>query len=208
MPQFHRRGSHNGQDHEIQQRKRRDGNDPRPEARARRRRRASPDCFGQGSCPDHGPGWTGFRRSELSENRPARTDLDRGLPLPGKDIPLRPRTDSRTGSACARLCGARLLRELQVAIEVHQGRPVPARRRKDACLRPIFHRRRKQGIGRSRPRRPGLRREALHAGGQLGHRRQQYPGFLHSGRDQVSGPDPRGEGRAGLRLSASPVGSR
>ena len=177
-------------------------------ARPRRRWRTSSNRIGQGGCSNNSPGWTGFRRSELSENRSARADVDRGFPFPGEDLPLRPRTDSRAGRACARICGARLFRKLQVAIEVHQSRPVPARRRTDACFRPIFYRRRKQGLGRPRPGRPGLRRQALHAGGQLGHRRQQYPGFLHPGRDQVSRPDPRGEGRAGLRLSSGPVGPR
>ena len=38
--------------------------------------------------------------------------------------------------------------------------------------------------------------------GQLGHRRQQHPGLLHPGRDQVPRPDPRREAGTGSRLPA------
>ena len=45
-------------------------------------------------------------------------------------------------------------------------------------------------------------------GGQLGHRRQQHPGVLHPGRDQVPRPDPRGEAGARPRLPAGADGAR
>ena len=71
-----------------------------------------------------------------------------------------------------------------------------------AGVRPLLDRRRQQRLGRPRARRARLRGEALHQGRQLGHRRQQHPGLLHPGRDQVSRPDPRRQGRARPRLSA------
>ncbi len=53
----------------------------------------------------------------------------------------------------------------------------------------------------------GFAVKVLHQGGQLGPRRQQYPGVLHSGRDQVSRPDPcRQDGGGRSRLS--PGGQR
>ncbi len=51
-------------------------------------------------------------------------------------------------------------------------------------------------------RRPRLCGEALYGRRQLGPGRQQHPGLLHPGRDQVPGPDPRGEDGGGSRLSA------
>ena len=43
---------------------------------------------------------------------------------------------------------------------------------------------------------------------QLGHRRQQHPGVLHSGRHQVSGHHSCGEARAGSRVPASADSAR
>ena len=80
--------------------------------------------------------------------------------------------------------------------------------REDARLRPLLDRRRQQGLGRPGPRRPRLRREVLHQGGQLGPRRQQHPGLLHPGRDQVPRPDPRRQAGAGPRLPAGADGPR
>ena len=90
----------------------------------------------------------------------------------------------------------------RVALRHHPRRPVPAPGREDRGLRPLLDRRRQQGLGGPRPRRPRLRREVLHQGGQLGSRRQQHPGLLHPGRDQVPRPDPRGQAGAGPRLPA------
>ena len=101
-----------------------------------------------------------------------------------------------------------LLRELRVAGRRSPGRPVPARRRADRGVRPLLHRGGQQGLGRPRPRRARLRREAVHEGGQLGSRRQQHPGVLHPGRDQVPGPGPRREARARSRLPPGAVGAR
>ena len=74
--------------------------------------------------------------------------------------------------------------------------------REDRGLRPLLDRRRQQGLGRPRARRARLRGQALHQGGQLGPRRQQHPGLLHPGRDQVPRPDPRRQAGARPRLPA------
>ena len=168
---------------------------------ARQRRRTASDRRRATAGPDDAAGRTRLRRPELAEDRRARADAARGLPLPREDLPLRPRADPRARRARPRLRRARLLRDLRVAGEVHPRRPVPARRREDAGLRALLDRRRQQGLVRPRPRRPRLRREALHAGGQLGPRRQQHPGVLHPGRDQVPRHRPRREAGARPRLS-------
>ena len=72
----------------------------------------------------------------------------------------------------------------------------------DRGVRPLLHRRRQPRVLRPRPRRARLRGEALHRRGQLGPRRQQHPGLLHPGRDEVPRPRPRGQGGAGPRLAA------
>ena len=78
----------------------------------------------------------------------------------------------------------------------------------DAGVRALLDRGRQQGLGRPRPRRARLRRQVLHQGGQLGPGRQQHPGVLHPGRDQVPRPDPRGQAGAGPRLPAGADGAR
>ncbi len=93
-------------------------------------------------------------------------------------------------------------RDYEVARRHHPRRHLPARRREDRGLRALLDRRRQQGLGRPRPRRARLRGEALHQGGQLGPRRQQHPGLLHPGRDQVPRPDPRRQAGARPRLPA------
>ena len=50
--------------------------------------------------------------------------------------------------------------------------------------------------------------QVLHEGRQLGSRRQQYPGFLHSGCDQVPRLRPRSKAGAGPRLPAGANGPR
>ena len=151
---------------------------------------------------DHAAGHPGRRRPELAQGRCPRPDAAGRLPLPREDLPLRPRAHPRAGRPRPRLRRTRLLRELRAARRRHPRRPVPAQGREDARLRPLLDRRRQQGLGRPRPRRPRLRREVLHQAGQLGPRRQQHPGLLHPGRDQVPRPDPRRQARAGPRLPA------
>ena len=94
-----------------------------------------------------------------------------------------------------------------VACRHHEGRPLSARRGEDPRLRALLDRGRQQGLGGPGARCPRLCREALHEGRQLGHRRQQYPGVLHSGRHQVSGPGPCGEAGTGSGLPASADGA-
>ena len=103
---------------------------------------------------------------------------------------------------------ARLFRDLRVAGRLHPRRPLPARRREDAGLRALLDRRRQQGLGRPGARRARLRGQALHQGRQLGHRRQQHPGVLHPGRDQVPRPHPCREAGARPRLPAGADGAR
>ena len=79
---------------------------------------------------------------------------------------------------------------------------------KTPALRAVLHGRRQPRFLRPRPRRARLRREAVHAGGELGHRREQHPRLLHPGPDQVPGPRPRREGRARPRVSAGAVRAR
>ena len=59
-----------------------------------------------------------------------------------------------------------------------------------------------KGSRRSGARRARLCGQALHQGRQLGHRRQQHPGLLHPGRDQVPRSHPCRQGGARPRLSA------
>ena len=97
---------------------------------------------------------------------------------------------------------ARLLRDLRVAERPHSRRPVPAQGREDRGVRAVLDRGRQQGLGGSRPRRARLRGQVLHQGRQLGPGRQQHPGVLHPGRDQVPGSHSRRQARARSRLSA------
>ena len=158
--------------------------------------------------PDDGPGRPGRRRSEHVEDRRARSGADRGFSLPREDLPLRPRAHSRARRARARLRRARLLRDLRIACRLYTRRHLPARRREDARLRALLDRRRFERLLRPGARRARLRRQILHEGRQLGSRRQQHPGFLHPGCDQVSGHHPCGEARARPCLSAGAVGAR
>ena len=90
----------------------------------------------------------------------------------------------------------------------HARRPVPASRRTNPGVRALLDGGRQQGLVRSRPRRSRLRREVLHTGGELGSRRQQHPGVLHPGRDQVPRPRPLREAGARSRVSAGAIGAR
>ena len=97
---------------------------------------------------------------------------------------------------------ARLLRVLRVAGEVHARLDVRGGRQADAGLRALLDRGRRARLDRHRARRPRLRRQVLHRRRQLGPGRQQHPGVLHPGRDEVPGPGPRGQARTALRHAA------
>ena len=97
------------------------------------------------------------------------------------------------------------LRDLRVARRPHLGRPLPAR---PASRRPAFVRfstvaGNKGSSDLARDVR-GLRREVLHAGRELGSRRQQHPGVLHPGRHQVPRPGARGRSRSPTAASRRP----
>ena len=168
-----------------------------------------PPDGGRGAAPSHdAAGHPRRRRPEHAASRGARAVAARGLPLPGEDLPLRPRTDPGTGRPRPRVRSPGVLRAVRVAGRAHPCRPVPAPRRTDARVRPVLDRRRQQGFVRSGPGRARLRGEVLHAGGQLGPRRQQHPRLLHPGRDQVPRPRPRRQAGPGSRVPAGPVGAR
>ena len=94
---------------------------------------------------------------------------------------------------------ARLLRMLQVDEELHARVGLRRGRQADTGVRPLLDRRRRARLDRHRARCPRLRREVLHRRGQLGPRRQQHPGVLHPGCDEVPRPRARGEARAASR---------
>ena len=87
-------------------------------------------------------------------------------------------------------------------------RAVPAEGQADPGVHPLLDRRGRRRLGRHAARRARLRGQILHRRGQLGPRRQQHPGVLHPGRDQVSRPDPCGEDGGRSRLSAGGFGAR
>ena len=77
-----------------------------------------------------------------------------------------------------------------------------------AGVLPLFDRRGLEGLQGHAARRSRLRGQVLHGRGQLGPGRQQHPGVLHPGRDQVSGPHPFREAGGRPRLSAGGFGAR
>ena len=170
-------------------------------ARSRARRFDRPRAHDQPGRPDR-------RQSELAEGRAARPDAARGLHPSREDHPLRPRAHPRADRACARLGGARLLRMHQGDPRVHARLALRRGRQADAGLRPLLDRARRARLDRHGARRPRLRGEVLHGRGQLGSRRQQHPGLLHPGRDEVPRPGPRRQARAALRDAAGGVGAR
>ncbi len=96
----------------------------------------------------------------------------------------------------------------QGAAGVHARLAVRRGGQADAGLRPLLDRARRARLDRHRPRRARLRGEVLHGRGQLGSRRQQHPGVLHPGRDEVPRSGARGQAGAALRDAAGRVGAR
>ena len=82
---------------------------------------------------------------------------------------------------------------LHARVAVRRGRQA------DAGVRAFLHRARRARLHRHGPRRPRLRGEVLHRRRQLGPGRQQHPGVLHPGRDEVPRPGPRRQARAAFR---------
>ena len=92
---------------------------------------------------------------------------------------------------------ARLLRVLRGADRHHQGGAVPASRQGHAGVRALLDRGQgERGSQGHCARRARLRGQVLHRRRQLGPGRQQHPGLLHPGRDEVSRPGPRRQARA------------
>ena len=151
------------------------------------------------------PGRAGRRQPELAEGRPARADAARRLHPAREDHALRPRAHSRAHRARARLGRARLLRVLRAAHRPHARRAVRRSRQAHAGVRALLDRGRRARLDRHRARRARLRRQVLHRRRQLGPGRQQHPGVLHPGRDEVPRPRPRGEARAAPRDAAGGV---
>ena len=90
----------------------------------------------------------------------------------------------------------------QPLAEVHARGALRGGRQAHAGVRALLDRRRRARLDRHRARRARLRGQVLHRRGQLGPRRQQHPGVLHPGRDEVPRPRPRGEARAAPRDAA------
>ena len=132
-------------------------------------------------------------------------DAARRLHLPREDHPLRSRAHSRAHRPRARLRRARLLPALQVDGEADAGGVPAGSEGEDAGVRALLDGGRRRRLRRHAARRARLRREVLHGGRQLRPGRQQHPGLLHPGRDQVSRPRPRREDGARSRLSAGRV---
>lgn len=120
-----------------------------------------------------------FGRSELAAHRRPRPDRPRRLPFTRENLSFRPRAHPRASSSRSRLRRARVLRNVRIAKRRHEGRYLRTRGRTDARIRTLLDGRRKQGLGRSRARRPRFRRQALYEARQLGYRRQQHPGVTH-----------------------------
>ena len=85
--------------------------------------------------------------------------------------------------------------------ELHHGRVPAGPGKRDAGLRALLDRGRLARLDRPRARRARLRGEVLHRRGQLRSGRQQHPGLLHPGRDQVPRPGPRRQAGAAQRDS-------
>ena len=150
----------------------------------------------------HQPGRAGRRQPELAEGRPARTRAARRFHPAREDHALRSRAHSRAHRARARFRRARLLRVLRTADEDHARVAVLRSRQAHAGVRALLDRGRRARLDRHGARRARLRGEVLHRRRQLGSGRQQHPGVLHPGRDEVSRPHPRREAGAAPRHAA------
>ena len=91
---------------------------------------------------------------------------------------------------------------------VHPRVAVRRGRQADAGLRALLDRARRARLDRHGARRARLRGEVLHRRRQLGSGRQQHPGVLHPGRDEVSRSRARREARAAFRHAAGGHGAR
>ena len=148
---------------------------------------------------DDQPGRADRRQPELAQGGLARPGAARGLHPPREDHPLRSRAHPGAHRACARLRRAWLLRVLRAADRAHARVDLRRSGQAHAGVRALLDRRRRARLDRHRARRARLRRQVLHRRRQLGSRRQQHPGVLHPGRDEVPRPRPCGEAGAASR---------
>ena len=98
-------------------------------------------------------------------------------------------------------CYAPLTELTRASIFAEAGKRTPG-------VRPLFHGRRRARLHRYRARRPRVRRQVLHRRRQLGSRRQQHPGVLHPGRDEVPRPHSLGQAGAAPRDAAGRLRAR
>ncbi len=172
-----------------------------PAARSRARRLQRP-------APDDQPGRAGRRQPAHAEGGPARAGVAGGLHPPRKDHPLRSRAHPGAHRPRARLGRPRLLRVHGPADRRHARRPVRRGWQADAGVRALLDGHRRARLARHAARRARVRGEVLHRRGELGPGRQQHPGLLHPGRDEVPRPDSRRQARAALRDPAGGHGAR
>ena len=153
--------------------------------------------------PDDRPGQPPPRHRPLAQGRPPRAGAAAGPPPAGEDHPLRPRAHPRAGGPRPWRGRARRLPRLRHGREDHQG-GVPRQGRRDAGVRALLHGARLARLRRHGPRHPRLRDEVLHRRGHLRPGRQQHPGLLHPGRDQVPRRHPRRQAAPGPGDPAGP----
>ena len=139
------------------------------------------------------------RQPELAESGAPRPDAARRLHPAREDHAFRPRAHPRAHRACARVGRAWLLRVLQAAQGPDACVAVRRSRETHAGVRAIFHGCRRARLDGYRARRARLRSEVLYGRRQLGPRREQHPGVLHPGRDEVSRSGPRRQAGAAPR---------
>ena len=180
---------------------------PTPGQRRRRHRhrpgrRAAAASWREPPGADHATGYPGARQPELPARHAARPNAAGRLHPAREGDALRPRAHSRAHRARARQRRARLLRADGFAGRLHHRRHPDAGRPEDPRLRALFHRGRRSRLRGHAARRARLRGQVLHPARQLGPGGQQHSGVLHSGRDEVPRPDPRGEDGTRPGLSA------
>ena len=125
----------------------------------------------------------------------------RGLPLPGEDLPLRPRAHPRARRPRPRLRRPRLLRDYESLADLTTADIFQrAGERTPAFVRFSTVAGSKGSFDLARDVR-GFAVKLYTQRGQLGPRRQQHPGLLHPGSDQVPRHHPRREARARPRSS-------
>ena len=125
-----------------------------------------------------------------------------------KITPLRPRAHPGARGPRPRRGRARRLHRLRHGRVGHPGGLAGREGPGDPGLRAVLDGARLARFRGHGARRPRLRDEVLHEGGQLGPRRQQHPGLLHPGRDQVPGHHPRRQAATRPGDPAGAVGAR